>query len=101
MDNAVHGCDYGMGDMMMSEFNCVRELGRSGGFCHNCVASVVLERYTNIPVGCTVEVPRMSCPGLFVCNYVAAEGSNGCSVIIERSVELLTCGSRGFEGCLL
>ena len=89
MDNAIHGCDCGLGEMMMmTEFNCVGYLGRLGGFCHNCVASVVLEHYTNIPAGCTTEVPRMSCPGLFVCNCVAAEGSNGCSVIIEQAVEV-------------
>ena len=88
MENAVHGCDCGLGDIMMSEFNCIGDLGRSGGFCHNCVASVVLERYTNIPARCTAEVPRMSCPSLFVCDYVASEGSYGCSIIIERDVEV-------------
>ena len=72
----------------MSEFNRVGDLGRSGGFCHNCVATVVLERHTNIPASCTVEVPIMSCPGIFVCDYVSAEGSDGCSVIIERDVEV-------------
>ena len=66
MENEVHGCDCGLGEMMMSEFNCVRDLGRSGGFFHNCVASVVLERYTEISASCTAEVPRVSCPGIFV-----------------------------------
>ena len=74
--------------MMMSKLNCVGDLGRSGVFCHNCVALVVLERYTSIPDGCTVEVPRISCSGLFVCGYVAAEGSDGCSIIIEQAVEV-------------
>ena len=77
-----------MGEMMMSEFYCVGDLGLSGGFCHNCVASVVLERYTDIPDSWTTEVPRVSCPGLFVCDYVAAEGYNWCSVVIERAVEI-------------
>ena len=42
MNNAFHGFDCGLGEMMMFEFHCVGELGRSGGFCHNCVAAVVL-----------------------------------------------------------
>ena len=88
MENAVHWCDCGLGEMMMSEFYCVGDLGRLGGFCHNCVASVVLERYTDIPVSCTAEVPLVSCPGIFVCDYVAAERSDCCSVVIERAVEV-------------
>ena len=75
----------------MSEFYCVGDLGRSGGFCHNCVALVVLERYTDTTAGCTAEVPRVSCPCLFMCNYVAAEGSDRCSVVIERAVEVRPC----------
>ena len=72
----------------MSELYCVGDLCRSGGFFHNCVIAVVLQRYTNIPSGCTAEVPRMSSPCIFVCDYVTSEGSDGCSVIIERSVEV-------------
>ena len=88
MDNVVHGRAGGMGEVMMSELHCVGDLCRLGGFCHNCVAVVVLQRYTNIPSGCTAEVPRMSCPCLFVQDYVTSEGSDGCSVIIVRSVEV-------------
>ena len=88
MDNAVHGCDGGMGEIMMSELHCVGDLCCVGGFCQNCVAAVVMQCYTNIPDGCTAEVPRISCPCLFVCDCVTSEGSNGCSVIIERSVEV-------------
>ena len=91
MDNAVNWCDCGMGEVMMSELYFVGDLGRLVGFCHNCVAPVVLERYTDIPASCTAEVPRVSCPGLFVCNYVAAEGANWCSVVIERAVEIGPC----------
>ena len=88
MDNVVHGCNGGLGEVMMSELHCVGGLCSAGGFCHNCVAVVVLQRYTNIPAGCTMEVPIIFCPCLFVCNYVTSKGSNRCSVIIERSVEV-------------
>ena len=88
MENEVHGCDGGLGEVMMSELHCVRDLCRSGGFCYNYVAEVVLQRYTNIPSVCIAEVPIMSCPCLFVCDYVTSGGSDGCSVIIERSVEV-------------
>ena len=64
LDNAVHWCDCGLGKMMMYELYCVGHLGRSGGFCCNFEAFVVLKRYTDIPAGCTAEVPRVSCPGL-------------------------------------
>ena len=77
-----------MCEVIMSELYYVGDLGRLGGFFHNCVALVVLERYTDIPAGCTAEVPRVSCPGLFVCNYVVAEGSDWCSVLIEQAVEV-------------
>ena len=83
MDNAVHWCDCGMGEMMMSEFCCVGDLGRLGGFCHNCVALVVLERYTDISARCTAEFPQVSCPGIFLCDYVASEGSNWCNVVLN------------------
>ena len=56
MDNVVHGCDGGLSEVMMPELHCVRDLCRANGFCHNCVAAVVLQRYSNIPAGCTVEV---------------------------------------------
>ena len=85
---AVHWCDCGLGEMMMSEFYCVGDLGRSGGFCHNCVALLVLEHYTDIPVRCPAEVPKVYCPGIFVFNYIAAKGSNWCSLVIERAVEI-------------
>ena len=76
----------------MSEFYCVGDLGLSGGFCHNCVAPVVLERYTDIPSGCTTEVPQVSsCPGLFVFDDIATEESNWCSVVIEWDVEVWLC----------
>ena len=75
----------------MSKFYFVGDLGRSGGFCYNCVAPVVLERYTNIPAGCTAEALQVSCPVLSVCNYVAADGSNWCSFVIERAVEVRPC----------
>ena len=86
MKNEVHGCDGGLGEVMMSELHRVVDLCQSGGFCHNCVAAVVLQRYTNIPTGCTVEVPKMSCPYIFVCNYVTSKDTDGCSIIIERAV---------------
>ena len=88
MGNAVHWCDCGMSEVMMSEFYCVGELGLLGGFCHNCMVPVLLESYTNIPASCTMEVPQVSCPSLFVCNYVADEGSDWCSIVIERAVEV-------------
>ena len=88
MENAVHWCDCGIGEVMMYELYCIRDLGRSGGFCHNCVASVVLERYTDIAASCTAEFPQVFCPGLFVYDYVAAEESNWCSVVIERAMEV-------------
>ena len=88
MDSVVHGCDGGLGEVVMSELHCVGDLCRAGGFCHNCVASLVFQRYTNIPARCTAEVPIMSCPYLFVCDYVTPEGSDGCSITIERSVEV-------------
>ena len=73
MDNAVHGCDVRLGEVMISELHCVEDLCRAGGFCHNCVAVVVLQRYTNIPAGCTAEVPRMSCT-FFLCAIVSHTG---------------------------
>ena len=72
----------------MSEFYCVRDLGHLGGICHYCAAPVVLEQYTYIPASCTAEVPRVTCPGLFVCDYFAYEGSDSCSVVIEWAVEV-------------
>ena len=100
MDNAVHGCDGGLGEVMMSELHCVRDLWRAGGFFQNFVAAVLLQRYTNIPSVCTAESPRISSPCIFVCNYVTSERSDGCSVIIKRFVEVRPCRSRGVEGCL-
>ena len=82
------GCDDGLGEIIMSELHCVEDLCHSDGFFHHCVEAVVLQRYTNIPAGCTAEVRRISCPCLFVCDWVASEGSGGCSVIIEQSVEV-------------
>ena len=77
--------------MVMSEFYFFGDMGRSGGLCQNCVASIVLERDTDIPASFTEEVPQVSCHGLFLCDYVAAEGSNWCGVVIERDVEIGPC----------
>ena len=83
MDNVVHGYEGGLGEVMMPELHCVGDLCRTGGFCHNCVAEVVLQRCTNIPSSCPAEVLIMSCPCIFVCNYVTSKGSDGCSVILN------------------
>ena len=88
MDNANHGCDGGMSEVMMPERHCVRDLCRACGFFHNCMEAVVLLRYTNIPSGFTAEVLRMSCLCIFLCDYVTSKGPNGCGVTIERSVEV-------------
>ena len=72
MGIAVHWCDCVLREVIISEFYCVGDLGRWGGFFHNCVAPVVLERYTDIPAGCTAEVLQVSFPGIFLCGYVAA-----------------------------
>ena len=53
VDSAVHGCDGGLGEVMVSELHCVGDLCRMGDFFHNCVAAVVLQRYTNITASCT------------------------------------------------
>ena len=58
MDNAVHGCDGGMGEVMMPELHCVRDLCRAGGFCHNCVAAVVFQCYTNTLSNPLAEVAK-------------------------------------------
>ena len=42
MDNAVYGCDGGLGEMMISEFHCVGDLCRLVGFFRYCVEAVVL-----------------------------------------------------------
>ena len=100
MDNAVHGCDYGLSETMMPELHCVSDLCPVCGFCHNCVAEVVLQLYTNIPTSCTAEVPRMSCPCIFMCDDVTTKNLDRCGVIIERSVKVGPCISGGVEGCL-
>ena len=100
MGNAVHGCDCGMSEMMMPELHYVCDLCRACGFCHNCVAVVVLQRYTKIPSSCNAEVPRMSCPCLFMGDDVTTKRPDRCGVIIERSVKVGPCISGGVEGCL-
>ena len=88
MNNAVHGCDGGMSEVMMPELHRVRYLCRDCGFFHNCMAAVLLQLYTNISAVCTAEVPRMSCSCLFVRKYVTSKGPDGCGVIIEWFVEV-------------
>ena len=88
MDNAVHGCDCGLSEVMIPEIHCVGYLCRVCGFCHNCVAEVVLQCYTSIPDGCTVEVPRVFCPCILVCDYITTKGTGRCGVIIELSVKV-------------
>ena len=43
MENAVHRCDVWQGNVVVSEFHRVSELGRFAGFGYNGMAPVVLE----------------------------------------------------------
>ena len=73
---------------MMTELYCVGDLYCVCGFCHDGVTEVVLECYSHIPTRCTAEVPRVYCPCLSVCNDVAPKRDDGCSVVIERAMEV-------------
>ena len=63
--------------MVMSEFYFFGDMGRSGGLCQNCVASVVLERDTDIPASFTEEIPQVSCHGLFCAIMLQPRGPIG------------------------
>ena len=43
MDNTVHGCDFGLSEVLMTELHRVGDLYCACGFIHNGVAAVVLE----------------------------------------------------------
>ena len=74
--------------MMMSELYRVGDLCRACGFCHDGVEAVMLKRYTHIPTRCTVEVPIISRPYLFVCDDVTTKGPDWCCVIIKRAMKV-------------
>ena len=88
MENTVHGCDFGLSEVLMTELHRVGDLYCTCGFSHNSVAAVVLECHPHIPNRCAAEVPRVSCPCFSVCDDVAPKRDDGCSVIIECAKEV-------------
>ena len=57
MDDTVHGCDFGLGEVQITELHCVGDLYCTCVFSYNSVATVVLECHSHIPTRCAVEVP--------------------------------------------
>ena len=88
MDDTVHGCGFGLSEVLMTELHHVGYLYCTCGFSHNGVAAVVLVCHSHIPTCCAAEVPRLSCPVFSVCVDVAPKRADGCSVIIECAMEL-------------
>ena len=88
MDNTVHGCDFGLSEVLMTELHIVRDLYCACGFSHYVVVAVVLECHSHIPTRCAAKVPRFSCPCFSVCDDVAPKRPDGCSVIIECAMEV-------------
>ena len=95
MDNTVHGREFGLIEVLMTELHHVGDLYCVCGFSQNSVAAVVLEFHSPIPNQCAAEVPRISCPCFSVCDDVAPERADGCSVIIECAMEVRPCRLRG------
>ena len=95
MDNTVHGCDFGLSEVLMTELHRVGDLYCTCGFSHNGVAAVVLEWDSHIPTRCATEVPRVSCLCFSVCDDVAPERADECGVVIEFAMESRPCRLRG------
>ena len=95
MDNTVHGCDFGLSEVLITELHRVGDLYYACGFSHNSVAEVVLECHSHILTRCATEVPSVSCPCFYVFDDVAPKRADGCSVIIECAMEVRPCRLRG------
>ena len=57
MDDTVHGCFFGLGEVLMTELHRVQYLYCMCGFSHNSVATVVLECHSYVLTRCAAEVP--------------------------------------------
>ena len=96
MENTVHGCDFGLSEVLMTELHRVSDFYCACGFIHNGVAAVVLECHSHILTRCAAEVPIVSCPCFSVCDDVANERADRCGVIIECAMEVRPCRLQGF-----
>ena len=95
MDNTVHGCDFGLSEVLMTELHRVGDLYCACGFSQNGVSEVVLECHSYIPTRCAAEFPRVSCPCFDVCDDFAPGRDDGCSIIIECAMEVRPFRLRG------
>ena len=74
-------------EMVMPEFQCIGDAGALGLFGDYVLAAVVIVCHSDIPRCFAAKVPRVTIARLLVRDDTAAERSNWCRIVVERSME--------------
>ena len=88
MDNAVHGCDGGLSEVIMTELHCVIDLFLRvcilPQFCGSLSVAVLHQHSSRLHRGSTKNVLSLS----FCVRLCHIQGADRWGVIIERSVKV-------------
>ena len=61
VEDAIIRCEGWLGDMLVAEFDSVRNVFRFGGFCYHSLAPVMPEGEFNSPIILASEIPCIPC----------------------------------------
>ena len=86
MEDEVFVSDGWLGEVVVMEFDCVREEKGFGGGVDNVEAAVVIEGGSNVETITAAEVPGLTCAGFVVDEDWAADGANGRGVEVEGDI---------------
>ena len=76
VDNTVFWCERRLGEMMVAEFQGVRDMLILGYLVDDLLAAIAFQRRADIPTILATKTPRFSHTDLFVNDYFTAKWSN-------------------------
>ena len=100
MEESIFMRDGWMREVVVAEFNIVRDEEGFGGGVDDLEAAVVFQGGADVEGVAGAEGPGGLGGGLVVDEDAAADGDEGGGVKVEGSVEVLPCGREGGDGGL-
>ena len=100
MEDVVFVSDGGLGEVVVTKFNRVREEKGFGSGFDDVEIAVVIEGWSDVEAIAAAEVPGLACAGFVVYEDGAVDEANGSSVKVEGAVVVFPGGNFGGQGGL-
>ena len=98
VEDVVFVHDSGLGKIVVSEFDSVREEKGLGGIVGNVEAAVVIEGRADVEAITASEGPGRACAGFVVDDDRASNGAKGSDIKVEGDVVVFPVGYSSGEG---